>query len=315
MRFSEIRKTGKKVLVNNSRRHLIGIADEYGLETFKQISAQHWVEGVVVERVKEKQGGHIIVVINKYLLSEINSYQGEDPASVYKFFDKDIDYKRIGFRRGEEIDCILKEGSDIYSSGVDDEKIKTAIENDKGVKNLIRKPTEDWTDADLQSFYFYFLVPNFGYRTHLYTWVIGTACAEAVRHARQLYGIYDYLHSTLWRETFEEYRYRSDKEFALYSPCFELERRIAKGFFEGESEEKLKRMFDEMCALRGAHQGISVEQILERRNRRASSVSFGGQSFHIESKEKALEKFLESYAANPDEETRKKFVIYKKMWE
>lgn len=315
MRFTDIRKIGKKVLVNNSRRHLITVCDSYGLETFKQVSAEHWVKGVVVERGKEDQRNYIIVVINKFLLNEINSYQGEDPASVYKFYDEGIDYMRIDFRTGEDKKSIMKEGGDFFWSGLDDEKIKTAVENDKGVESLIRKPTEDWTDADLQSFYFYFLVPNFGYRTELYDWVIGSACAEVVRHARQLYGIYDYLHSTLWRETNEQYRQRSDKEHALYSQSYELERKIAKGFFDGVPEQELKQMFDELCALRGAHQGISLEKILSRRNKWAGSVCFAAHALNVESKERALEKFIEDYAANPDEDTRKKFVIYKKTWE
>ena len=313
MRYSDIRKTGKKLYVDMSRRRSILIHGEYGLEEFKQAASRHWVEGVVVSRQTGDNHSRIIVVVNPILLQNVESYNGDDISSVYKYYEEDVDFKTISFRRGEDNDSVRK--ADVYWSASSDEEIKTAVDNDRGGLSLLRKDAELWTEDDLQSFYFYFMVPALGYRKDPYRWNIGSTVAEVVRHARYLYGILNIASG--WRETEIQFTERHNKRHQFFSQCIMKERDIIHKFHENADIEDLKTMFDDYCLLCNASRGTSEEDVLYRRKESARNIIYSANSLmpNQERINGQLEKFFEEYAANPMNETRSMFVIIKKTWD
>ena len=312
MRFTDIRKTGKAVLVDMSRRQRV-FRDDYGLEVFKTIASQHWVEGVVIDIHKRTKNdlNRFIVAVNKKLIDDAKSCT--DIQLLLRYYTKDIDYKELTFRTGYDNKRLLKIGTDIYYSGIDDEKIKAAIEQDRGILSLLRKDVEKWTDEDLQSFYHCFMVPNFSYRNDCVWNNFGHVAAEAadiLRHARFLYGIREL--SSGWNETPKRYSERWLAERKQHE-CYAMEKDLADGFINGVDVNELKEKFEKYCISRDANRGVSVEQILRRREMMADSIAY--RIGFLERDSKALEQFYNDLAANPSEETRNKFVVFSKTWE
>ena len=313
MRYSDIRKTGKKLFVDMSRRRSVLTHGEYGLEEFKQAASRHWVEGVVVSRQTGENYSRIIVVVNPSLLSDVESYKGDDISSAFKYYEKDVDYKEISFKRGEDNDFVRK--ADVYRSASSDEEVRDAVDNNKGVLSLLRKDAEEWTEDDLQSFYFYFMVPSLGYRKDPYRWNIGPSAAEVVKHVRYLYGISNFASG--WKETEEQFTERYNKRHLFFSECIMKERDIIQKFYDNTDRDELKNLFDDYCILCNANRGTSIEDILYRRNDAARNIVYSANSLkpNQERINGQLEKFLEDYAAKPFEKASNMFVIIKKTWD
>lgn len=316
MRFDEIKKTGKKVLVNMSRRRLLYTENDYGLEAFKMEASKHWVEGVVIDRQKgvKKEPHRIIVSVNQSLTEKASK---EDLQSVLKYYEENVDYKIFSFslnrdktRRNEP--NLLQVDASIYYSGFDDEKIKAAVEQDRGVLSLLRKNTEEWTDEDLQSFFFLFMLKYLPYRVDM-TWYrfdeVGVEAAEIVRHVRYLYSI---PVMTGWKE---KYGNRLNGWEKQRMKAHDMQVALIEGFKEKKDSQELRELFEKYCLLLEAHKGISVEQIFRRRkqvvDRIPYKISWTDQEM---AEEKALKQFYTEFACNPDEEAKSKFVIYKKTW-
>lgn len=317
MRFTDIRKTGKAVLVDMSRRQQVVFRNDYGLEVFKTIASQHWVEGVVIDIHKRTKNdlNRFIVAVNKKLIDDAKSCT--DIQLLLRYYTKDIDYKELTFTTGYDNKRLLKIGKDIYYSGIDDKKIKAAIEQDRGILSLLRKDVEKWTDEDLQSFYHCFMVPNFSYRNDCEWSYFGHLAAEAadiLRHARFLYGIREL--SSGWNETPKRYSERLTGWEQKQRECYAMEKDLVDGFINGVDVNELKEKFEKYCISRDANRGISVEQILRRREMMADSIAYRIGFLERDSKQgKALEQFYNDLAANPSEETRNKFVVFSKTWE
>ena len=316
MRFDEIKKTGKKVLVNMSRRRLLYTENDYGLEAFKMEASKHGVEGVVIDRQKgvKKEPHRIIVSVNQSLTEKASK---EDLQSVLKYYEENVDYKIFSFslnrdktRRNEP--NLLQVDASIYYSGFDDEKIKAAVEQDRGVLSLLRKNTEEWTDEDLQSFFFLFMLKYLPYRVDM-TWYrfdeVGVEAAEIVRHVRYLYSI---PVMTGWKE---KYGNRLNGWEKQRMKAHDMQVALIEGFKEKKDSQELRELFEKYCLLLEAHKGISVEQIFRRRkqvvDRIPYKISWTDQEM---AEEKALKQFYTEFACNPDEEAKSKFVIYKKTW-
>lgn len=318
MRFSEIRKTGKRVLVNMCRRRRVNYINDYGLETFKVTASQHWVEGVVISRQKgiKKHSSHVTVAVNQSLIEAAASC--DDVKSVLQNYMENIDYKDLSFYSGRDNDYILKIGADIYWSGIGDGQIMLAIKQEKGVVSLLRKDVEDWTDADLHRFYSYFMVPYLGYPQICY-WTrfdeIGFQAANVMIQARHLCGITGLASG--WNETPERYNERLDRDWSNNNHIIRMrmESEMTKGYAEGKPLAELRQTFEKYCVHKDANKGASVEDILRRRNSMAFCVTFSLRYTERDTpKGKAMSKFYEDIAANPDEDARSRFVIYQKPW-
>lgn len=320
MRFDEIRKTGKTVLVNMSRRRVLRTENGYGLEAFKMEASKHWVEGVVIDRQKgiKKAPHRIIVAVSRALVEEASKVT--DIQSVLKHFVEDVDYKEFYFSlnrdktRRDELN-LSKVDSNVYSSHMEDERLKAAIEQDRDVLSLLRKNTEEWTDEDLQSFFFLFMLKYLPYRVDI-TWYrfdeVGVEAAGIMRHARYLYGISG---QSGWNETEEKYRNRLfswDKE---RMEAFNMQKALIDGYNEKKDSQVLRDIFEKYCLFRDAHKGISVEQILRRREDVVDNIPYKiAWSEKEMAEENALKQFYTEFAVNPDEEAKSKFVLYKKIW-
>lgn len=315
MRFSEIRKTGKAVLVDMSRRRSSAWMNVFGLESFKQAASQKWVKGVVIDRVKGKSSSHYVVAVNQNLIDEALSLTGDAITQLCKKYEEDVDYRIFRFSRGFGNDSVLNEKADIYYRSESDEKVKAAIDQEKGVIKLLRKDVEEWTDADVQTFYHYIMVCNFKYNPTPDETIKGNAVGEVVRHARHLFGIYQL--ASRQDETFDEYYARNRRATTeIYYPRLTAEEKVINGILEDAPESTLKKLFDDYCDISDAHKGAIIECILDRRHSMAASVVCAAQEkIRDENKIRSLDNFFFDYATNPDEETRKRFVIYKKTWE
>lgn len=300
------------------RRQTVPFETDYGLETFKNVASQHWVEGVVIARQKgnRKQSSHVVVAVNQSLIEAAASC--DDIQSVLRAYADNVDYKGLSFRQGENNNLLLKVDADVYWSGFDGEKILSAINQDKGVLTLLRKDVEDWTDADLQSFYHHFMVPNFGYH-EVSLWKtfdnVGYEAANVLRHARHLCGISGLTSG--WNETPERFHKRlRDWDTNQRVDCLMMEKYLLEGFLHDMEAKELRQLFEKYCTKRDAHKGISIENVLRRRGEMASHVKYQLCWSDLNSeKGKALGQFYEDIAANPDEDARSRFVFYQKTWD
>ncbi len=312
--FTDIRKKGKKVLVDMSRRSRMYFSNDYGLEAFKMQASRHWVEGVVIDR--QTKPNMFVVAVNQTLTDEAK-YCSDIELLLWKY-KKDVDYKEIFFSRGRRNSNLLKIGTDInyYFSHIEDEKIKDAIEQDRGILFLLRKDIEEWTNEDLHSFYYFFMVPHFSFNND-YEWInfdeVGSKAADIVIHARFLYGIREFPSG--WNETtekkIERYMLWNDQQ----KECDVMEKELYDGYLNCVDVKELREKFEKYCLICDANRGVSFDLIIRRRKDLVFKIKHEF-AWHVEdpNQEEAIYKFYLDIAVNPDDAAKSKFVIFKKSW-